>query len=84
MAKGMSTALRVTVAAVVILVVAVVVLTIFVGGIENVAAFINAWFKGGDPCEAMCEAYCTMNPDAEPKPYKEFFGCSESDKPCIC
>ena len=82
MAKGMSTALVVTVVAIVVLIVAVVVLTIFVGGIEKVAALINAWLKGGDPCDAMCQAHCMM-PDAEPIPYNQFFGCDRSGS-CTC
>ena len=75
----MEFALQVAVTAIVILIVALVVLTVFTGGIQNVVSFINSVF--GDPCKLACDNYqftCTEN-----RPYNELPGCSK-DGTCEC
>ena len=89
MSKGMSTGLKVAVVAIVILIVAVVILGIFTGGIQRIAAIINSWLGGSNenPCETACNVWCTTNPEGE-TPYSTFLGCKdyppEGDKKCKC
>lgn len=50
--KGMSTGLKVAVVAIIVLIIAVVILGIFTGGVRPVGDAINSWFawmEGKDP-----------------------------------
>jgi hypothetical protein len=79
--KGMSTGLRVAVVAIVILIVAVVVLGIFTGGIQGIAKIINSWLGGGDTCEVSCNAWkLTCNTSMD---YNKFPGCNRTGT-CDC
>ncbi len=84
--KGMSTGLKVAVVAIIILIVAVVVLGIFTGGMQRIGAVINSWLGGSNehPCEIACNVWCTTNPGNQ-IPYRTFLGCKDYDKTtCSC
>ncbi|RLJ07710.1 MAG: hypothetical protein DRP12_01765 [Candidatus Aenigmatarchaeota archaeon] len=88
--RAISTPLRIVITAIVLLISALIVLTIFSGGMQNIAQTVSSWLgqKQGQEippeCVTACKAWkavnCPKNPSAS-VPYSTFPGC---DHPGYC
>jgi len=64
--KGLSTTLSIVIIAIVLLVTALVIMTIFGGSMANIIGILNPWSKEmleTNLCQQKCAAYCQANPE---------------------
>ncbi|MEM7828243.1 MAG: hypothetical protein QW561_02780 [Candidatus Aenigmatarchaeota archaeon] len=86
--KGISTPLLIVITLIVILITALVILTIFSGGTQDIASVINSWLHGpgGElppACATGCNAWKATCKPGESIPYRSFPGC-DFEGNCVC
>jgi amino acid transporter len=85
--KGMQTSIVVIVAAVVILITALIVISVFTGGLGTFNNIFNPWANQTGltaRCQAECSTQCVMYPTETGTPSTYSKECKEKGIPCVC